>query len=218
MPPAPPEGYRARRVRPTFLVKSVLRFGAVSDFGVPRVAVAAYTVPHGLVPERLPKTCERRSPTLCSASDAATKTYVGPTSTNGGLVASQPPEQKNMRPTQPKDQILKLPAEGIRCTNPVPHRENAMSRTTFTFRVEEDLKENFASIAKSMDRTGAQLLRDCMRDLVRRQQEAEEHDAWFCKQVRTGLDSANAGNLVPHETVEEKLPLAEPKPAASSIF
>ena len=55
-----------------------------------------------------------------------------------------------------------------------------------------------------MDRTGAQLLRDYMRDLVRRQQEAEEHDAWFREQVRTGLDSANAGNLVPHEMVEEK--------------
>ena len=79
-----------------------------------------------------------------------------------------------------------------------------MSQTTFTFRIEEDLKENFASIAKSMDRTGAQLLRDYMRDLVRRHQQAEEHDAWFREQVRTGLDSANAGNLVPHEKVEEK--------------
>ena len=79
-----------------------------------------------------------------------------------------------------------------------------MSHTTFTFRVEEDLKENFASVAKSMDRTGAQLLRDCMRDLARRQQEPEEHDAWFREQVRTGLDSANADKLVPHETVEEK--------------
>ena len=79
-----------------------------------------------------------------------------------------------------------------------------MSQTTFTFRVEEDLKENFASVAKSMNRTGAQLLRDCMRDLVRRQQEPEEHDAWFREQVRTGLDSANAGKLEPHEKVEEK--------------
>ena len=79
-----------------------------------------------------------------------------------------------------------------------------MSQSTFTFRVEEDLKENFTSIAKSMDRTDEQLLRDCMRDLVRRQQETEEHDVWFREQVRTGLDSANAGDLVPHEKVEEK--------------
>ena len=79
-----------------------------------------------------------------------------------------------------------------------------MSQTTFAFRVEEDLKENFASVAKSMNRTGAQLLRDCMRDLVRRQQEPEEHDAWFRELVRAGLDSANVGKLEPHEKVEEK--------------
>ena len=79
-----------------------------------------------------------------------------------------------------------------------------MSQAKFTFRVEENLEENFASVAKSMNRTGAQLLRDCMRDLVRRQQEPEEHDAWFREQVRTGLDSANAGKLEPNEKVEEK--------------
>ena len=81
-----------------------------------------------------------------------------------------------------------------------------MSQSTFTFRVEEDLKENFASFAKSRDRTGAQLLRDHMRDLVRlrQQEEVEEHDTWFREQVQVGLDSANAGNLVPHEKVEEK--------------
>lgn len=35
-----------------------------------------------------------------------------------------------------------------------------------------------------------------------RQQEAAEHDAWFARQVRSGLDSDNAGRLVPGETVE----------------
>ena len=47
-----------------FLVKSVFRFGAVSDFGIPTVATAACTVRHGLVPGRLPKTHERLVPTL----------------------------------------------------------------------------------------------------------------------------------------------------------
>ncbi len=55
-----------------------------------------------------------------------------------------------------------------------------------------------------MDRTGAQLLRDYMRDIVRRQAEAEDHDAWFREQVRVGLASANAGNLLPNEEVEAK--------------
>lgn len=79
-----------------------------------------------------------------------------------------------------------------------------MAQATFTFRIEKDLKENFASLAKSMDRSAAQLLRDHMRELVNRQKEVEEHDAWFREQVQTGLDSANAGNLVPSEEVEAK--------------
>lgn len=77
-----------------------------------------------------------------------------------------------------------------------------MSEATFTFRVDETLKSEFAKAAKTRDRTGAQLLRDYMRDFVRQQQEAAEHDAWFRRQVQIGLDSANAGNLIPAEEVE----------------
>ena len=57
-------------------------------------------------------------------------------------------------------------------------------------------------VAKSIDRSGAQLLRDYMRDIVRRQREAEEHDAWFREQVQIGLGSANAGKLTSNEEVE----------------
>ena len=79
-----------------------------------------------------------------------------------------------------------------------------MSETTFTFRVDEALKNEFATAAKSRDRTGAQLLRDFMRDFVQRQQEAADHDTWFRRQVHIGLDSADAGNLVPADQVEAK--------------
>lgn len=77
-----------------------------------------------------------------------------------------------------------------------------MSETTFTFRVDDKLKTKFAEAAKAQDRTGAQLLRDFMRDYVRHQQEAAEHDAWFRHQVQAGLDSANAGRLISSEEVE----------------
>lgn len=77
-----------------------------------------------------------------------------------------------------------------------------MSEATFTFRVDEGLKDEFFTAAKSLDRTGAQLLRDFMRDFVQQQQDAAEHDAWFRRQVQTGLDSANAGRLVSAEDVE----------------
>ena len=77
-----------------------------------------------------------------------------------------------------------------------------MSDSTMPFRVDEDLKDEFSTAAKALDRTGAQLLRDFMRDFVKQQQETALHDAWFHSQVQVGLDSANAGRLVPAEHVE----------------
>lgn len=59
-----------------------------------------------------------------------------------------------------------------------------MSEATFTFRVDETLKSEFSTAAKNRDRNAAQLLRD----FVRQQQEAAEHDAWFRHQVQIGLD------------------------------
>lgn len=79
-----------------------------------------------------------------------------------------------------------------------------MSEATFTFRVDESLKSEFATAAKARDRTGAQLLRDFMREFVQQQQEAAEHDTWFRQKVQAGLDSANAGRLIPTVEVETK--------------
>jgi len=81
---------------------------------------------------------------------------------------------------------------------------DAVTEATFTFRVDGDLKAKFATAAKSRDRTGAQLLRDFMRDFVRQQLETTEHDAWFRRQVEAGLESANAGRLTPAEEVEHE--------------
>lgn len=75
-----------------------------------------------------------------------------------------------------------------------------MNEASFTFRVDETRKNDFSTAAKSRDRSGAQLLRDFMGQ----QQEAAKHDAWFRRQVQIGLDSANAGNLIPAAEVEAK--------------
>ena len=77
-----------------------------------------------------------------------------------------------------------------------------MSETTFTFRVDETLKEAFAAAAKTRDRSGAQLLRDFMRDFVRTQEEAAAHEAWFRRSVQAGLNAANAGDTVVAKDVE----------------
>jgi predicted transcriptional regulator len=77
-----------------------------------------------------------------------------------------------------------------------------MNEATLTFRVDEALKNEFSTAAKARDRTGAQLLRDFMRDFVQRQRDAAAHDAWFRQQVQAGLDAANAGDLLSSEDVE----------------
>lgn len=69
-----------------------------------------------------------------------------------------------------------------------------MTESTFTFRVDEDLKSAFAEAAKAQDRTGAQLLRDFMRESVKRQQESAEHDAWFRREVEQALREADDPN------------------------
>jgi predicted transcriptional regulator len=78
-----------------------------------------------------------------------------------------------------------------------------MTEATFTFRLEEDLKAAFAEAAKAQDRTGAQLLRDYMRDVVRQQQE-KQHDLWLRQQIEAAIveaDSASA-RFIDNEEVE----------------
>lgn len=77
-----------------------------------------------------------------------------------------------------------------------------MSEATFTFRVDEALKNEFATVAKARDRTGAQLLRDFMRDYVQQQQEMVDYDAWLNTRVEQSRASAKAGRLVPAADVE----------------
>lgn len=79
-----------------------------------------------------------------------------------------------------------------------------MSEATFTFRVDETLKEQFTTAAKTRDRSGAQLLRDFMREFVQQRQNMAEHEEWFRRQIQIGLDSANTGNLIPTIEVEAK--------------
>ncbi|MBS0461570.1 MAG: hypothetical protein JSS41_03755 [Proteobacteria bacterium] len=66
-----------------------------------------------------------------------------------------------------------------------------MSETTFTFRVDEALKDKFSDAAKARDRTAAQLLRDFMRSVVSQQQDAAQYDAWFRREVEAALAEAN---------------------------
>jgi predicted transcriptional regulator len=77
-----------------------------------------------------------------------------------------------------------------------------MTDATFTFRVDEALKAEFSEAARARDRTGAQLRRDFMRDFVRQQQKAAEHDVWFRREVQAGIDAANAGDVLSADEAE----------------
>lgn len=73
-----------------------------------------------------------------------------------------------------------------------------MSETTFTFRVDEDLKAAFAEAAKTQDRSSAQLLRVLMREAV-----AHQQDAHFRRDVEQSLREADdpAVRRIPHGDV-----------------
>jgi predicted transcriptional regulator len=76
-----------------------------------------------------------------------------------------------------------------------------VGEATFTFRVDEALKADFARAAKDADRTAAQLLRDFMRDYIRNREDDAAYDAWFIAEVDKGIAEADAGKLIPHEQV-----------------
>jgi predicted transcriptional regulator len=79
-----------------------------------------------------------------------------------------------------------------------------MNEATFTFRVDEALKNDFTTAAKSRDRSGAQLLRDFMRDVVQQRKEDAEYDEWFRRELEAGIAEANAGHLIPAAEVEAR--------------
>jgi predicted transcriptional regulator len=83
-----------------------------------------------------------------------------------------------------------------------------MGDTTFTFRVDEQLKRAFAKVAAAQERTAAQLLRVLMREAVQRWHEAQEHDAWFRGEVEQALREAADPALerVPHDQVISSWP------------
>jgi predicted transcriptional regulator len=71
-----------------------------------------------------------------------------------------------------------------------------MGEATFTFRVDDNLKEAFTEAARTQDRTGAQLLRDFMREFVQRQREDAGYEAWLRQKVERARASVRAGRSI----------------------
>lgn len=77
-----------------------------------------------------------------------------------------------------------------------------MGEATFTIRVDDDLKTAFVEAAAMHDRTGAQLIRDFMRNYVQHCRENEEYEAWFRNKVETGRLALRKSRVKPNEDIE----------------
>jgi predicted transcriptional regulator len=76
-----------------------------------------------------------------------------------------------------------------------------MSEATFTLRVDAALKEAFTEIARMQDRSGAQLIREFMRDVVRKAHSQDAYEHWFARKVAEGRADIRMGRMVDNETV-----------------
>jgi predicted transcriptional regulator len=63
--------------------------------------------------------------------------------------------------------------------------------STFTIRLDPELKSAFTEVAREQDRTAAQLLRVLMRDEVQRWRNEQAHDAWFRAEVERAVGEAD---------------------------
>lgn len=73
----------------------------------------------------------------------------------------------------------------------------------FTLKLEADLRDQFMAEAEATHRPASQLVREFMRDFVKRQREAREHDAWFRAEVEQGMREADDPKVkrIPHEEI-----------------
>ena len=74
-----------------------------------------------------------------------------------------------------------------------------MPETTFTFRVDNSLKSDFANAAKQRDRTAAQLLRDFMRNYISENTKKASYDEWFRLNVEEGELAYRQGEFISQE-------------------
>jgi hypothetical protein len=72
----------------------------------------------------------------------------------------------------------------------------------FTMKIEPDLRDEFMAEAQALDRPASQVMRDLMREFVRRQREAREYDAFVRRKVEAGRKDMRAGRGRLHTQVE----------------
>jgi len=79
-----------------------------------------------------------------------------------------------------------------------------MGEVSFTFRVDQALKDDFVRTAKSRDLNASQILRMHMRDFVQEQTPAEGYDEWLAAKVERSAKSLDAGQRLTSAEVEAR--------------
>jgi len=79
--------------------------------------------------------------------------------------------------------------------------------SVFTMKLESELRDAFMAEAQATHRPASQLVREFMRDFIRRQRDAREHDSWFRGEVEQALREVDdpAVRRIPHDEVMAEL-------------
>ncbi len=66
----------------------------------------------------------------------------------------------------------------------------------FTLTLDAELRDQFMAEAEAKRLPASEIVRDLMRDFVRRQREARGHDLWFVGEVEVGVREADDPSVV----------------------
>lgn len=72
----------------------------------------------------------------------------------------------------------------------------------FNLKLEPELREDFIAAAQAAHRPASQVMRDLMRDFIRQQQQAKEHDEFVQRKVAAARTSIEAGRGRANDDVE----------------
>jgi predicted transcriptional regulator len=74
----------------------------------------------------------------------------------------------------------------------------------FTVKLEAELRDAFMAEAAAKHVPASQLVREFMRDFVKRERKAREYDEWYRRKVEASLAQAEAGIGYSNEEVQAK--------------
>lgn len=79
-----------------------------------------------------------------------------------------------------------------------------LKEAVFTMKLESELRADFIAEAQAADRPASQIMRELMRDYVRRQREARQYDEFLRKKVDAARASMEAGAGRSNKEVESE--------------